>query len=244
MKPPREIASDRSEPLETKSLVIAFQDIPLEGLDVVTEVQFSELIKPEEESIYKTADLMASFQDPIHIKAHVTPVGSKVDIKGIGSTEISGTCDRCTVPVKTSVMANLATFLMPRSQFSTHDKPGGKVIHGPTRESKASRHHSSSKAPVLTDAPDEHEDISFGAFDGQMLDLSPIIREQLILQIPMRSLCAESCKGLCLECGENINENKCRCKNGPTLVSPEDEGGEKKSLSPLAQALQKKILTR
>jgi SAM-dependent methyltransferase len=135
----------------------------------------------------------------------------------------------------------------PNASFANiarHCKPGGKVIHGPTRESKASRHHSNSKAPVLTDAPDEHEDISFGAFDGQMLDLSPIIREQLILQIPMRSLCAESCKGLCLECGENINENKCRCKNGPTLVSPEDEGGEKKSLSPLAQALQKKILTR
>lgn len=229
-------------PLQTKSLVIAFQDIPFDGLNIVTDVLFDELYKPEEAEIYQTEELKAAFQTPIHIDAQVTPVGSKVDIKGDAKTLISGSCDRCTVPVSSAVSADISTFLMPKTQFSTHDKPGGKVIHGPTRDTKPSRHHSHSKAPVLTDAEGEHEDISFGSFDGQILELTPIIREQLILQIPMRSLCSENCKGLCVECGENVNEQKCICKNGPTLVSPEERGKtEAQSFSPLAQALQTKV---
>lgn len=231
------------KPLESSSLLIAFHDIPVDGMTVVTDARFDELYKPEEASVYGTEELKTAFQSPIHIEVQVTPVGSKVDIKGTGKTQIGGLCDRCTVPVTTDVMADLSIFLMPETQFSTHDKPGGKVIHGPTRDTKPSRHHSSSKAPVLTDAEGEHEDISFGAFDGQMLDLRPIVREQMILQIPMRTLCGSDCKGLCVECGENVNESKCRCKNGPTLVTPEDDSNSH-SLSPLAQELKKKISVR
>lgn len=231
----------RHQPIQTSSLVIAFQDIPFDGLDVVTDVKFSELYQPEEEPIYKTPELEDAFQNPIYIAARITPVGSKVDVKGTGKTDIAGVCDRCMIPVKTPVTADLATFLMPKTQFSPHDKPGGKVIHGPTRDTKPSRHHSHSKAPVLTDAEGEHEDISFGAFDGQMLDLRPIIREQLILQIPMRRVCSENCKGLCVVCAENLNEQKCVCKDGPTFVEYEG-ANESHSLSPLAQALQKKVV--
>lgn len=45
--------------------------------------------------------------------------------------------------------------------------------------------------------------------DGRTLDLAPAIREQLVLDRPMRSLCRPDCKGLCPQCGVAWNEQSC-----------------------------------
>jgi len=44
--------------------------------------------------------------------------------------------------------------------------------------------------------------------DGH-IDLEPILREYLMLEIPIQPLCQPDCKGLCVECGENLNERVC-----------------------------------
>jgi uncharacterized protein len=44
--------------------------------------------------------------------------------------------------------------------------------------------------------------------DGH-LDLTPLMREYLLLEVPMRPLCREDCKGLCPICGGNLNESTC-----------------------------------
>ena len=38
------------------------------------------------------------------------------------------------------------------------------------------------------------------------------IREELILDYPQKILCKEECRGLCLKCGADLNEEKCKCK--------------------------------
>jgi len=43
-------------------------------------------------------------------------------------------------------------------------------------------------------------------FDG-------LIREQLLLALPMKPLCKEDCRGICSKCGEDLNNNLCGCKN-------------------------------
>jgi len=43
------------------------------------------------------------------------------------------------------------------------------------------------------------------------IDLSPIIRDTLLLEKPMKSICKENCKGLCSNCGINLNNNSCIC---------------------------------
>jgi uncharacterized protein len=43
------------------------------------------------------------------------------------------------------------------------------------------------------------------------LDLVPMLREQLVLAVPDRALCAEECLGLCPTCGTNLNLAPCRC---------------------------------
>ena len=41
------------------------------------------------------------------------------------------------------------------------------------------------------------------------IDLEPIFREYAILEIPISPICTANCKGLCRECGQNLNENEC-----------------------------------
>ncbi len=44
------------------------------------------------------------------------------------------------------------------------------------------------------------------------LDISNEIRDSLILDIPMKILCKEDCKGLCFKCGADLNEETCSCE--------------------------------
>ncbi|HKK21346.1 MAG TPA: DUF177 domain-containing protein [candidate division Zixibacteria bacterium] len=43
-------------------------------------------------------------------------------------------------------------------------------------------------------------------------DISDIVRQTIILALSMKPLCSESCKGLCPQCGANLNERTCGCK--------------------------------
>lgn len=43
------------------------------------------------------------------------------------------------------------------------------------------------------------------------LDLSPDIRQEIILDYPLKPLCLAECRGLCFKCGKNLNEGKCSC---------------------------------
>ncbi len=47
--------------------------------------------------------------------------------------------------------------------------------------------------------------------EGGFIDLAPLVREEGILAIPMQALCRPECKGLCSQCGQNLNEKTCDC---------------------------------
>ena len=46
----------------------------------------------------------------------------------------------------------------------------------------------------------------------QRIELQEMLREQLILSIPMQPLCSEACQGLCQVCGQNLNVQRCGCE--------------------------------
>ncbi|MCX5707420.1 MAG: YceD family protein [Candidatus Omnitrophica bacterium] len=47
----------------------------------------------------------------------------------------------------------------------------------------------------------------------QVIDLDPDIREEIILEYPVKPLCRADCHGLCVKCGQNLNLGKCSCSN-------------------------------
>jgi uncharacterized protein len=55
------------------------------------------------------------------------------------------------------------------------------------------------------------EDVEFSQYDGDEVDLSPPIREQLLLALPTRPLCRDDCRGLCPQCGTDLNLGACGC---------------------------------
>ena len=46
------------------------------------------------------------------------------------------------------------------------------------------------------------------------IDLGPEIREDIILEYPLKPLCSPDCKGLCPRCGRNLNLKECNCQKG------------------------------
>jgi DUF177 domain-containing protein len=56
------------------------------------------------------------------------------------------------------------------------------------------------------------EDLEFSLYDGDQIDLAPLLAEQLILALPSRALCREDCRGLCPSCGVNLNLHQCACE--------------------------------
>jgi len=49
-------------------------------------------------------------------------------------------------------------------------------------------------------------------YGNKEVDLLPVIRDTILLSIPMKPLCDEDCKGLCPKCGKNLNDGPCECK--------------------------------
>jgi len=66
-------------------------------------------------------------------------------------------------------------------------------------------------------------------FDGDTIDIGPEVRDQILLAMPVSSLCSESCLGLCPVCGGNRNQSPCDCASRVREVN----------LSPLAASLAK-----
>lgn len=67
---------------------------------------------------------------------------------------------------------------------------------------------------------EEHElgenDLSFGFYQEGIIDVDDLAREQIELALPMARLCTQDCRGLCPECGANLNLDECACVKGQT----------------------------
>ena len=95
-------------------------------------------------------------------------------------------CARCVEPVPTPLSGNFDLIFRPQAADAD---PGERSI-----------------------TPDETE---IGYYEESGLSLEDVVREQVLLSLPSRTLCKEDCKGLCPRCGQNLNQETCNCK--PTV---------------------------
>jgi uncharacterized protein len=54
-------------------------------------------------------------------------------------------------------------------------------------------------------------DMVVGYYRDRLIDLGEMVREQFVLAVPMKRLCRDDCKGLCVRCGINKNRESCEC---------------------------------
>lgn len=64
------------------------------------------------------------------------------------------------------------------------------------------------KEQMILESEEGEDQIQSGSF----FNLDDLVRENLILSLPLKPLCSEDCKGLCPICGVNLNLSTCECK--------------------------------
>lgn len=128
-------------------------------------------------------DERVSLKEPPAISARFRKGDRKIKLEGRISALAQVECDRCLKPIDVPV------------------DTGFRVEYVTTQE------YLSSKAAELGE-----EDMELSVFDGEVIDIDDLVNEQLLLAVPTRAICDESCKGLCPVCGANKNVADCDCK--------------------------------
>ena len=57
----------------------------------------------------------------------------------------------------------------------------------------------------------ENEDSDYVLLDNYQLDLDELVQGDILLELPYKNLCREDCRGLCPQCGKDLNEGLCGC---------------------------------
>ena len=106
----------------------------------------------------------------------------EIRAKGHLSVGMETDCDRCLEPAACPVDADFELYYRPLEDGFGEEK-------------------------VL----DEGE-AQMGFYDGTGIELNEVLREFVLLSLPMQRLCSEACKGICPVCGQNRNFNHCTCQ--------------------------------
>jgi uncharacterized protein len=123
------------------------------------------------------------------LRGDATRLGRKVLVRAKFQVPLSGQCRRCLKPVRLEEPVELIRTYAPEER-----------VHPPVE------HHAGDSEGSFDPALLDEE-----SYSGKEIDLSPAIREQILLQIPPPPLCADDCAGLCPRCGKDLNEGDCGC---------------------------------
>lgn len=141
-------------------------------------------------------DVGVVISEPVRFKGMVRPVSGRYILSGRLNTTIRLTCDRCLVEYDKNIEQDIMVHFSVRKSV---DEPLEAVV--------------SEEEGDLDDIIDDR------------IDIAAVLREQIVLQIPMKALCSETCKGLCSRCGANLNEKDCGCDRtsiDPRLIKLKD----------------------
>jgi uncharacterized protein len=132
------------------------------------------------------------FHSPVVYDLVVVKFDEKVRIRGSVKCVLNLSCARC-----------LEEFLLPvEGSLDIKLSPRGSAPSGGEFELKA-------------------RDLDVDYYDGDEIELAPLLCEEVYLDIPTRPLCAEECKGLCDVCGKNRNVEECGCSKASATVLEE-----------------------
>jgi uncharacterized protein len=107
----------------------------------------------------------------------------EIRLQGSLQVTVNAPCDRCLEPVSLPIRAPFDLVYMPTSVAAE----GGE------------------------DEIDEAA-VEVGYYEGNGLQLNDVLREVVLLALPMQLVCSESCKGICPVCGQHRNQRECGCQ--------------------------------
>lgn len=159
---------------------------------VYSVVMIVDLLKlekaPREFDLRFAPDEIDLESDEARLKSAARTVGkitkhiAHTDVEGTISAEIEFECSRCLQKVDSKLEFPFhAAFVTP--EYDTQAK----------------------------EAELNADDLDVSVLEGNEIDLTELVREQILLNLPEQVFCSEDCKGLCPQCGANRNLINCNC---------------------------------
>jgi uncharacterized protein len=137
-----------------------------------------------------------TFVSPVSAKLRMEKVGNDVMVKGNLIADIKLQCSRCLKDFCNVLSVPVDVVYHPVEEFKIENKHVIKI-----------------------------EELDMDFYSGEKLDLRDLIMEQIMLNLPMKPLCNDLCKGICWKCGTDLNLGNCNC--------------DRKDIDPRLEALKK-----
>ena len=119
---------------------------------------------------------------PVSLDFNIHKDKDRFRLEGTVRTELELACSRCLEPFRLPVDAAFDLRYHPASEMSSVEESGI-----------------------------EEEDLETSYYRDEQIDLNELMREQFYLALPMKPLCQDGCRGLCPQCGTNLNQGACDC---------------------------------
>lgn len=176
-------------------MVIRVEDIPVQG----KQESFLEDEGPLNERLGGEAtDSGIRFAGPVQVWMTLSRSGRVILVKSRIEGRVKCVCARCLDPFTLTLHSEIQASLKP----------------------KPDPHLASSEEIELS-----REDLQTDFYEGEEVDLSPLVQDQVLLTLPPKVVCQEECRGLCQRCGKNLNRGTCQCQGAevdPRLASLKD----------------------
>ena len=127
-----------------------------------------------------------SFTSPIHYDVSVAREFDHLRVAGSVNTSVEMCCSRCLATFESTIKSDFTIFFR----------------RGTAEES------TSEEETELSE-----QDLISATYFGDEIDLTHEIEEQVAMEVPLQPLCRNACKGLCPECGIDLNQAKCSCSD-------------------------------
>ena len=135
----------------------------------------------------------SDFLSTVHVQGNLTAIQEDYLFQGTLTGCFERSCDRCLAPTTVESSVDVAWIFEPGTRLDPMEE------FAQSEETK----------------DDEDTDLegSDGVqyYDGVSIDLAPGIAEEILMIAPTKIYCVETCKGLCPQCGGNLNTSTCDC---------------------------------
>lgn len=120
---------------------------------------------------------------PAAVSGRLRREGSRVKVAGKVDAQLQLECDRCLKPIDFPVASRFKLEYVTREDYQAQQ-----------------------------DLELTEDDLDLTVFDGNIIDVDGLVREELLLAVPTQLLCQENCKGVCSVCGVDRNVTDCFCQ--------------------------------
>ncbi len=127
------------------------------------------------------------FLEPLQLDITAEKEFDHIRVRGRIGTRARFTCSRCLAKFETNVVSEFTVFYSKATDIALEEEV------------------------ALAE-----EDLVSAPYDGDYIDFTREIEEQVLLEIPMKPLCGEDCRGLCATCGADLNTEECDCNRSGT----------------------------